>query len=203
MANTKTLYTTESLFKTIMDQLKDAGKVPEDIVDYALGPSNPRELRDYEFEVLGRVNYGGSEGIYVDLYFEGNIGDGWERRKSIGDIGTIKTLETSDEAFHKMATLMADFQIAASRFINQHLDDFTHVGYDMHFFRADGSEYGCGYTYKWISSFAEAEKEAEKHMADTNQRYAADQSKQLVSCRIIENKTGKEETVLKNGAVQQ
>ena len=45
---TKTLYSAESLFDLIMQELKDEGKIP-DILDYALPTSEKHEFRDYEF----------------------------------------------------------------------------------------------------------------------------------------------------------
>lgn len=117
-------YTTKDLFDIVMAELSARDQVP-DILDYALAAWNPKPVLDYGFDVLGCVNYGGSEGIYIDLFYSGDIGNGVEK----GEIGTIKTLSRSDEAFLAMAELMARFQIEATRFINNNLDDFTHVGY--------------------------------------------------------------------------
>ena len=136
MKTKKHLYTAAELFKTIMDQLKAEGKVP-DHIDYALHTSDNIEFRDYAFDVLGCVNYGGSEGIYVDIFYRGDIGNSSSSpSRHRGEIGTIKTLETSDEAFRQMAVLMADFQIAATRFINKHIDDFTWTGFDVDYYEA-------------------------------------------------------------------
>ena len=157
----KHLYTNVKIFKLIMNQLQSENRVP-DILDYDLATHYTHELRDYAFDVIGHVNYGGSEGIYVDLFCQGNIGgkDG----AGTYDLGTIKTLRTDDDAFRQMAVLMADFQIAATRFVNAHLDDFTWTGYDIDYFRAGETERSYGITEKAIRNFDEAIEEAKRTM---------------------------------------
>ena len=74
------------------------------------------------------LDYGGSEGIYLDLlivYFD----DGERRRKGLG---TFKTLSKSDEAMHTMAALLADFIIEECAYVNGNLDEFTWEGADVH-----------------------------------------------------------------------
>ena len=178
----KTLYSAETLFELIMQQLKDEGKVP-DILDYALATSESHEFRDYEFDVLGCVNYGGSEGIYIDLFYKGNIGDG--RGYLPGEIGTIKTLNRDDESFHKMAVLMADFQMKATRFINQHLDDFTWTGYDADFFLEGHEGKAYGYTDKRSKTIDEAVRKAVKYLN-------SDHPSGYDEVIITENKSGNE-----------
>ena len=186
MAN-MTLYTTASFFDLIIGQLKEEGKIP-DILEYALSTHEPRELRNYEFDVLGQVNFG-CEGIYLDLYFKGNIGDG--REEQIGAFGTIKTLREDDESFRTMAILGANFQLAAHHFINKHLDDFTHIGYDIDFLREDGSV-ATGCTHKGVKSFDEAKQYAKGRMVELNKWYGEKESAKVTSCRITENSSGKE-----------
>ena len=155
----KHLYKTDKLFKLIMKQLRDEDRVP-DILEYDIATSEPTEIRNYEFDVLGTVDYGGSEGIYVTLFLRGNIGYGWE--KSPMRFGTFKTLNTDDDSFRQMAVLMADFQIAATRFINEHLDDFTWIGYDIDYFREGETERSYGVTMKGAKSFEDAIEEAQR-----------------------------------------
>lgn len=158
----KRIYTNTELFKLIMDQLQSENRVP-DILDYALAENDPVEIRNYEFDVLGAVNYGGSEGIYIDLFLRGNIGYGWGGKEHT-KLGTIKTLRTDDDSFRQMAVLMADFQIAATRFVNAHLDDFTWIGYDIEYFREGETERSYGITGKAIRDFEEATEEAKRTM---------------------------------------
>ena len=157
----KHLYTNTELFKLIMNQLQSENRVP-DILDYALAESEATEIRNYEFDVLGAVNYGGSEGVYIDLFLRGNIGYGWS--KECTKLGTIKTLRADDDAFRQMAVLMADFQIAATRFVNAHLDDFTWLGYDIDYYLAGAAVRSYGVTMKGVKSFDEATEEAKRHM---------------------------------------
>lgn len=157
----KHLYTNTELFKLIMNQLQGENRVP-DILDYALAESETTEIRNYEFDVLGAVNYGGSEGVYIDLFLRGNIGYGWSKERT--KLGTIKTLRTDDDSFRQMAVLMADFQIAATRFVNAHLDDFTWLGYDVDYYRAGETERSYGVTLKGVQTFEAAEEEATRTM---------------------------------------
>ena len=87
-----------------------------DILDYSIGDEE-REVRNACWDFENHLDYGGNEGIYLDVY--------------AGDIrlGLFKTLDTSDEAMRRMALLLADFIIAGNKFINSHLKDFTWDGY--------------------------------------------------------------------------
>ena len=176
-------YTTKDLFDIVMAELRARDQVP-DILDYALAAWNPKPLLDYGFDVLGCVNYGGSEGIYIDLFYSGDIGNGVEK----GEIGTIKTLSRSDEAFLAMAELMARFQIEATRFINKNLVDFAHVGYDARFYFNGEEKFHYGFTDKRSKSLDEAKKDAYHYL-----RMAEPYNYDYVI--ITENATGKEITV--------
>ena len=112
--------TTEELFEKICSLLKEKGKLP-DILDYHLGPIQPKPITNYAFDVRNNLDYGGSEGIYLDLTLECCEG----KATCFKDLGTFKTLGTSDQDMHIMAALLADFMIEATRYINANLDDFT------------------------------------------------------------------------------
>lgn len=112
--------TTEELFDKICAILKEKGKLPE-ILDYGLGAYHPVPIRTYEFDLKSNLAYGGSEGIYLDLWIEYFADD--EKRTS--SIGTFKTLDESNEAMHIMAGLLADFIIEEYAYVNANLDDFT------------------------------------------------------------------------------
>lgn len=106
--------TTTEFFDTISDILKEKDKI-SGILDYGLGTHNPILLKTCEFNLKSNLDYGGSEGIYLDLwieYFEGN-------ERSIHDLGTFKTLEDDDEAMHIMAYLLADFILEATDYIGR------------------------------------------------------------------------------------
>ena len=115
--------------------------------------------------------------------YKGNIGDG--RGYLPGEIGTIKTLNRDDESFHKMAVLMADFQMKATRFINQHLDDFTWTGYDADFFLEGHEGKAYGYTDKRSKTIDEAVRKAVKYLN-------SDHPSGYDEVIITENKSGNE-----------
>ena len=63
-------WTNKRLFEQIVEILKESGSLP-DILDYHLGSYDERKITTYEVNCVGRLNRGGSEGIYVDVYLEG------------------------------------------------------------------------------------------------------------------------------------
>ena len=146
--------TTEDLFEKIYGILKEKDKLP-DILDYGLATSNPVPIRTYEFELKNNLDYGGSEGIYLDLwivYFD----DGERQKKGLG---TFKTLSTSNEAMHIMADLLADFIIEEYTYVNGNLDDFTWEGADVHPFDENGKKIGWGYTCSSMERALEIKEE--------------------------------------------
>lgn len=133
--------TTEELFYKIKDILKDKGKLPE-ILDYGLATYHPVPVTTYEFDLKNNLDYGGSEGIYLDLWIE-YFADGGRRA---GRLGTFKTLDESDEAMHAMSALLADFIIEVTDYVNTNADDFTWRGADVHPLDENGSQLKWGYS---------------------------------------------------------
>lgn len=125
--------TTQELFNRICDILEEKGKMP-DILDYGIATSKPVPIRICEFELKNNLDYGGSEGIYLDLWIEYYEDNEWLR----SDIGTFKTLDESREAMHTMAGLLADFIIEGTAYVNANLDDFTWTGADIRAFDENG-----------------------------------------------------------------
>lgn len=122
---------------------------------YGIATSKPVPIRIYEFELKNNLDYGGSEGIYLDLcieYFEDNE---WIR----SDIGTFKTLEESREAMHIMAGLLADFIIEGTAYINANLDDFTWTGADVRAF--DENRKSLNWCYSCIDMESALERKDE------------------------------------------
>ena len=183
MTKKKTLYTAESFFNVIMNELKSTGKVP-DILEYAIPTREEIEFRNYEFDVLGYVHYGACEGIYINLFFKGDIGSCISDRT--GTIGTIKTLDTSEEAFHKMARFMADFQLLAMHFIEAHIDDFNWTGYDINYYKEGQTKSRYGYTLHGIKTMKEAITQAKKRFPTGGEYIYAD---------VTDNTTGKTERI--------
>ena len=87
---------------------------------------------------------------YREVAAKGDIGNGVSDRT--GTIGTIKTLATSEEAFHKMAQLMADFQLVAMRHVESHIDDFNWTGFDIRYYKEGQTESRYGYTLHGVKT---------------------------------------------------
>lgn len=112
--------TTKELFTKIKGILEEKGMLP-DILDYGLEVSSHVPLRTCEFELKNNLDFGSSEGIYLDLWIE-YYEDGGLCRKGLG---TFKTLRDDREAMHAMAGLLADFIVEERAYLNAHRDDFT------------------------------------------------------------------------------
>ena len=128
MDTLKRPYTTAELFDCLLLQLNKDNKVP-DLLDYAITSKyDIQELRYYEFSVGYHLQYGGSEGIYLDVYIEGDWGQ-QGRTEHYYSIGTCKTLRTDDDAMIEMAKLGAWFVITGDKVVREQVDDLTWKGY--------------------------------------------------------------------------
>jgi hypothetical protein len=134
--------TNQGLFDTVITLLKEQGKLPE-ILDYHLHEHNLKEISDYQFNCNYKLDFGGSEGIYLDCYIEGICGE--DEKFSRLPLGTIKTLSTSEDAMAEMGKLAGYFSFALSKYVNQNIDDFTWKGFDVNFYKEDGT-YAFGYS---------------------------------------------------------
>lgn len=133
--------TTEELFKKIQGILKEKGKLP-DILDYGLAIGKAVPIRTYNFELKSNLAYGGSEGIYLDLWIEYFS----DNEKLTEDIGTFKTLNEDNEAMHIMAALLADFIIEEYAYVNTNLDDFNWEGANIYMLDNAGKRLGGYYS---------------------------------------------------------
>lgn len=150
----KSPMTIEELFNKIYEILKEKDKLP-DILDYGLAASHPIPIRTYQFDLKNNLDYGCSEGIYLDLCIE-YFSDG-ERR--VNGIGTFKILDEGSEAMHVMANLLADFIIEEHSYVNKNLDDFTWEGADVHPFDKNGNKLAWGYSCGSMESALEKKDE--------------------------------------------
>lgn len=132
---------TEGLFNRINGILKEKGKLP-DILDYGLAAHSPVPITNYEYSLNNKLDYGGNEGIYLDLWIEYTA----EGKRCASGLGTFKTLRTDDEAMHIMAALLADFIIEECAYVNANLDDFTWIGADVYPANESGKRKGGGYS---------------------------------------------------------
>ena len=150
--------TTEELFEKINSILIEKSKIPN-ILDYSLATSNPIPIRTYEFDLRNSLDYGGNEGIYLDLWIEYLV----ENEKRRAAIGTYKTLYEDDNAMHIMASLLADFIIEEYSYVNKNLDDFTWEGADVHALKENGERMNCGYTCGTMEAALKKKDELLKH----------------------------------------
>ena len=133
--------TTAEFFNTISSILKEQGKLP-DLLDYGLASHKSILLKTCEFNLKNNIDYGGSEGIYLDLrmeYFEGD-------ERSLYDLGTFKTLEDDDSAMYIMAHLLADFILETCSYVGKNWDDFNWIGVDVHMIDENGKRLRGGYS---------------------------------------------------------
>lgn len=133
--------TTKELFEKICAILREKDKMP-DILDYGLATSNLVPIRTYQFELKQNLAYGGSEGIYLDLWIEYFEDDKRHRR----ELGTFKTLKENSDGMYAMATLLADFILEENAYVNANLDDFTWEGADVHPIDEKGEKIEWGYS---------------------------------------------------------
>lgn len=134
--------TTEELFNTIKEILEEKGKLPE-ILEYGEPTYHPIPIKTYEFDLKNNLDYGVSEGIYLDLWMEYYV-DGEAYKASIG---TFKTLDKSGEGMHRMAALLADFIIEEEFYVNSNLDDFKWEGADVYPFDEAGKRLPWSYSF--------------------------------------------------------
>lgn len=122
--------TSGELFCAVVQLAKENGDFSsaEAILDYIL-PSKEKsgvgegiELSSYEFDFVPMINFGGSEGIYVDCYLKGRFD---ESNRSSLRVGTLKTLENSLQASKIMGELCGALMYHASRYVNQNLHRYT------------------------------------------------------------------------------
>lgn len=133
--------TTEEFFNKICDILKEKELMP-DILDYALATSEPVPMTTYEFNIRNNLDYGGSEGIYIDLWIETYR----DNEKVVNSLGTFKTLREDREGMQIMGKLLADFIVEENAYVNANLDDFTWKGADVHPIDGGGKRLRWGYS---------------------------------------------------------
>ena len=113
--------TTKNMFDEIVGNIKLPAHT-----DYTLAGKEV-DLYDTDFCVSGKVDYGGSEGIYLELIIEGYFGPDNEWRQK--ELGTIKTLDDSDEAYRDFCNLIADFVFGVRTYRQEHRDELIRKGY--------------------------------------------------------------------------
>lgn len=146
--------TTADLFNKICDILKEKEVFP-DILDYALAESTPMLITNYEFSINNNLDYGGSEGIYLDLWIMMYDDNGGQKKR----LGTFKTLEDDQNAMRIMGQLLADFIVEGRAYVNANLDDFTWEGVQVRAFDGNGKKLSWSYTCADMESALEKKDE--------------------------------------------
>lgn len=108
---------TKEFFTAINKILKEKNKLP-DILDYEAPVRQEENIYNPEFYITAQLDYGGSEGIYLDLFIKSYGGSKIQR------IGCYKTLYEDDNAMRTMGQLYADFVIESTNYINEHYNEF-------------------------------------------------------------------------------
>lgn len=175
--------TTGELFSRIQDILKERSRLP-DILDYGLPTYHPTPIRTYRFDLKNNLDYGSSEGIYTDLWIEYYSNN---EKRACG-LGTFKTLDSSDEAMHLMAGLLADFIIEESVYIKTNLDDFNWEGADVYPLDEDDKRINWGYC---CSSMKQALKKKEELLEKDQKVIVRDNTihKETIFCRQTKEKS--------------
>ena len=109
------------LFDAVMARARENGDLVrfDAINEYVLAEDCEKgKLCSYEFDLLPAIDFGGSEGIYIDCSLQGEFDE--SGRKSL-HIGTIKTLDTDLAACKVMGELCGALMYHESKFVNDNL----------------------------------------------------------------------------------
>lgn len=126
--------TTDGLFKEIITALKVTGKYPADILDYANSAGEDLPIKTTEFSPVCMLDFGGSEGIYLD------VGIHFGREAEECRLGTFKTLYENEDAMETMGKLMGDFVYQRRKFVCHNYDAFDRSGFSVRGVNANGEE---------------------------------------------------------------
>lgn len=119
----KKLKTVQDLGNDLLKQMKAKALCPNDLLDYAVVYPQQEKIYNDEFDLVGDLNYGSNEGIYLDVYIRGDFSDkpGKNVRKPVL---TFKTLRQDDEALYEMAKLQASCMIAFRSYMYKNASDY-------------------------------------------------------------------------------
>lgn len=151
-------YGQEEFFNTVWQFVrKGREKEIDSFVDYASASKEylygKKEIVE-DISFVCRLNYGGSEGIYLDVYAEKYTGNEMDRF----NIGTVKSLNEDAETFEKMGQLFGRFVGKAKEFIQKNSVDFEFENTILvRSFDAEGN--------KLLGVYMETEDEASEYIA--------------------------------------
>lgn len=117
--------TSGQLFEKTVERAKASGDMErfEGINEYVLPDSAEKgKLTKYDFDFVPVVNFGGSEGIYIDCMLKGEFDEYDHTRR---DAGTLKTLKTDLDACKIMGELCGVLMYHNNRYVNENLYLFS------------------------------------------------------------------------------
>lgn len=174
------------LFNEIITKVKEAGKWPDDLVDYAsTWEYGKTGIYNYMFEPEFVLSPGSNEGYFLTLSIRGNYRLTDDAVSTLY-LGAIKTLGKSEESVRRMSALYGECLIAYEKIMSENLDSFTRKGYDLIFMDDKGNRKNCGW-----SGF----KDVESALA-TFKAYKETHKGEGVNA-IIRNNLTREEKILK------
>ena len=109
------------LFEKFMERTRENGDAAryDELCDYVLPEDMGKDkLCSYEFDMIPIVNFGGSEGIYIDCSLRGKFDE--SGRKAL-HIGTLKTLRTDLDACKIMGELCGALMYHENSFVGENL----------------------------------------------------------------------------------
>ena len=116
------------LFNGMMKMAREAGALAEfdKIADYEMcdcfDDAAKKPISSYEFKTRFVVDYGGSEGLYIDGYLVGTLDEIGEFQNR--HFCTLKTLNRDFEAMKLMGSVCGILQYYATEYINRNLDRY-------------------------------------------------------------------------------
>ncbi len=120
-----------NLFNAILERLKadDRWDKIQSILDYHLPsksepewPDRDTYLTNYEFDIVPRMTFGGSEGIYISVLLDGFFDQSGKRETCIG---TFKTLGTDLATCRLMGELCGLLMYYGSAYVNENIHRYT------------------------------------------------------------------------------
>ena len=116
--------TNVSYFHKLMKLIKDNGHYDdaEKLIDYVLvHDKDVRTLTSYEFDFVSSLCWGSNEGIYIDCYLEGKFDHSTSKKLKVA---TLKSLETSVDAFKIMGELTGTLTYYGRLYVDENINMF-------------------------------------------------------------------------------
>lgn len=116
------------LFNNILKTARNAGALQEldRIIDYDSAcefmEENRKPISHYEFSTVFSVDFGGSEGIYIDAWLHGHLDESGHTKRL--RFGTIKTLESSLNAMKIMGEACGILQFYAREYLSRNFSRY-------------------------------------------------------------------------------